>query len=158
MAVTQPLPQVSMLAEIEPQEIADSGAQVVRPGRSELGTISIADQVVTKIAARAAAENPDAGAAAARVLGRAVPGAGHLGVRGTDLDALPKTTVIVDGSKAFVNLEISVRWPAPILEVTGQVRRHVRDRVEELTGLQVDEVHIVVSDLATDITPPPRVR
>jgi uncharacterized alkaline shock family protein YloU len=149
---------MSMVAEAEPRENADGGAEVVRPGRSELGTISIADQVVTKIAARAAAENPDAGAAAARLLGRAVPGAGHLGVRGTDLDALPKTTVIVDGSKAFVNLEISVRWPASILEVTRQVRRHVHDRVEELTGLQVDEVHIVVSDLATDITPPPRVR
>ena len=69
--------------------------------------ISIADQVVTKITARAAAENPDAGAAVARMLGRAVPGAGHLGVRGTDLDALPKTTVEVDGAKAFVSLEIS---------------------------------------------------
>ena len=126
-------------------------------GRSELGAISIADRVVTKIAARAAVENPDAGAAVARMLGRAVPGAGHLGVRGTDLDALPKTTVEVDGSRAFVNLELSVRWPASVNEVSQQVRRHVQDRVRELTGLQVDEVHIVVSDLATDITAPPRV-
>jgi uncharacterized alkaline shock family protein YloU len=129
-----------------------------RAGRNELGTISIADGVVSKIAARAAAENPDAGAAAARMLGRAVPGAGHLGVRGTDLEALPKTSVEVDGSKAFVTLEISVRWPASVPEITGQVRRHVRDRVRELTGLDVDEVHITVADLATDITPPPRVR
>jgi hypothetical protein len=30
--------------------------------------------------------------------------------------------------------------------------------VGELTGLQVEEVDIVVSDLATDITPPPRVQ
>jgi uncharacterized alkaline shock family protein YloU len=81
-----------------------------------------------------------------------------MGVRGTDLDALPKTTVEVDGSKAFVHLEISVRWPASVPEVTGRVRRHVRDRVGELTGLQVEEVDIVVSDLATDITPPPRVQ
>ena len=129
-----------------------------RAGRNELGTISIADGVVSKIAARAAAENPDAGAAVARMLGRAVPGAGHLGVRGTDLQALPKTSVEVDGSKAFVTLEISVRWPASVPEITGQVRRHVRDRVRELTGLDVDEVHITVADLATDITPPPRVR
>ena len=92
------------------------------------------------------------------MLGRAVPGAGHLGVRGTDLQALPKTSVEVDGSKAFVTLEISVRWPASVPEITGQVRRHVRDRVRELTGLNVDEVHITVADLATDITPPPRVR
>ena len=92
------------------------------------------------------------------MLGRAVPGAGHLGLRGTDLDALPKTTVEVDGSKAFVSLEISVRWPASVLEVTEQVRQHVRDRIRELTGLDVDEVHIVVADLATAITPLPRVR
>ena len=92
------------------------------------------------------------------MLGRAVPGAGHLGVRGTDLQALPKTSVEVDGSKAFVTLEISVRWPASVPEITGQVRRHVRDRVRELTGLDVNEVHIIVADLATDITPPPRVR
>jgi uncharacterized alkaline shock family protein YloU len=127
-------------------------------GRNELGRITVADNVVTKIAAQAAAENSDAGAAVARVLGRSVPGAGHLGVRGTDLDALPKTTVQVDGSKAYVSLEIAVRWTASVAEVTGQVRRHVRERVRELAGLEVEEVHIVVADLATDITPPPRVR
>jgi uncharacterized alkaline shock family protein YloU len=149
MAVAQPQPPPQMSTGIE---------SAARAGRNELGTISIADGVVSKIAARAAAENPDAGAAAARMLGRGVPGAGHMGVRGTDLEALPKTSVEVDGSKAFVNLEISVRWPASVAEITAQVRRHVRDRVRELTGLEVDEVHIIVADLATDITPPPRVR
>lgn len=149
MAVPQPQSPMS----------ADTGAESpARGGRNELGTISIADGVVSKIAARAAAENPDAGAAVARMLGRTVPGAGHLGLRGTDLKALPKTSVDVDGSKAFVNLEISVRWPASVPEVTGQIRAHVRDRVRKLTALEVDEVHIVVADLATDITPLPRVR
>ena len=147
MAVARPQPQMSTGIDL-----------AARAGRNELGTISIADGVVSKIAARAAAENPDAGAATARMLGRAVPGAGYMGVRGTDLEALPKTSVEVDGSKAFVNLEISVRWPASVPEITGQVRRHVRDRVRELTGLDVDEVHIVVADMATDIAPPPRVR
>ena len=133
-------------------------AAVAQAGRTELGTITIADSVVSKIAARAAAENPDAGAAAARVLGRAVPAAGHLGLRGTDLAGLPKASVDVDGSKAFLTLEISVRWPASVLAVTDQVRSHLRSRVTELTGLTVEEVHIVVADLVTDITPPPRVR
>jgi uncharacterized alkaline shock family protein YloU len=149
---------MSTIVQGEPQGNDDIGGEPALAGRSDLGMISIADQVVTKIAACAAAEHPDAGAAAIRMLGRPVPGAGRLGVPGTDLDALPKTTVEVDGSKAFVSLEICVRWPASVREVTGQVRRNVRDRVAELTGLQVDEVHIVVSDLATDITPPPRVR
>jgi uncharacterized alkaline shock family protein YloU len=137
-------------------ERTDAGP--ARPGRTELGTISIADGVVTKIAAQAATENPDAGAAAARILGRAMPGAGHLGLRGTDLGALPKTSADVDGTKAYVTVELSVRWPASIPAVTGRVRAHIRDRVGELTGLDVEEVHIVVADLATDITPPPRVR
>jgi len=148
MAVPRPQ-SMSTATDVEP---------AARAGRNELGTISIADGAVTKIAARAAAENPDAGAAAARMLGRVVPGAGHLGVRGTDLQGLPKTSVDVDGSKAFVTLELSVRWPASVPDVTAQVRHHVRDRVRELTGLDVAEVHIVVADLATDIAPPPRVR
>jgi uncharacterized alkaline shock family protein YloU len=154
---------MTAVAETRPAPVARTQAvAATRPaalaGRSELGRITVADSVVTKIAAMAAAEIPDAGSAAARVLGRAVPGAGHLGMRGMDLDALPKTTVQVDGSKAYVSLEIAVRWTASVAEVTGQVRRHVRDRVRELAGLEVDEVHIVVSGLATDITPPPRVR
>jgi uncharacterized alkaline shock family protein YloU len=148
MAVPQPQP-MSTASDVEP---------AARAGRNELGTISIADGAVTKIAARAAAENPDAGAAAARMLGRVVPGAGHLGVRGTDLQGLPKTSVDVDGAKAFVTLELSVRWPASVPDVTAQVRHHVRDRVRDLTGLDVAEIHIVVADLATDIAPPPRVR
>lgn len=151
-AVTETRPAAGTRPAPVPRQ-ADSLA-----GLTALGRITVADGVVRKIAAMAAAEYPDAGAAAARVLGHAVPGAGHLGVRGTDLDALPKTTVHVDGAKAYVSLEIAVRWSASVAEVTGQVRRHVRDRVRELAGLEVDEVHIVVSDLATDITPQPRVR
>jgi uncharacterized alkaline shock family protein YloU len=127
-------------------------------GGNELGKITIADSVVSKIAARAASENPDAGAAAARVLGQAVPGAGHLGLRETDLAGLPKTSVDVDGSKAFLTLEISVRWPASVPTVTDQVRSHLRSRIGHLTGLTVEEVHIVVADLVTDISPPPRAR
>jgi uncharacterized alkaline shock family protein YloU len=87
-----------------------------------------------------------------------VPAAGHLGLRGTDLAGLPKASVDVDGSKAFLTLEISVRWPTSVPAVTDQVRSHLRSRVTELTGLTVEEVHIVVADLVTDITPPPRVR
>ena len=126
---------MSAIVQAEPYDTGESGGELARPGRGDLGMISIADRVVTKIAACAAAEHPDAGAAASRMLGRAVPGAGRLGVRGTDLGALPQTTVEVDGAKAFVSLEISVRWPASVPEVTAQVRKHVRERVGELLNL-----------------------
>ena len=134
------------------------GAEPARMGRNEAGTISISDAAVTKIAARAAAEHPDAGAAAARLLGRALPGAGHLGVRGTDLDALPRTQVEVDRTKAFIRLELAVRWPCSVPEVTAAVREHVRTRLDELVGLSVDEVHVTVLELVTDLSAPPRVQ
>ncbi len=147
-----------MTALAAAEDAAVTKETAARPGRNELGMITIADGVVAKIAARAAAENPDAGAAAARMLGRAVPGAGHLGLRGANLAGLPKISADVDGARVYVTVELSVRWPAPVSEVTEQVRSHLRSRVAELTGLDVEEVHIVVADLVTDITPPPRVR
>jgi uncharacterized alkaline shock family protein YloU len=147
-------------AAVEPRRpaLGASTDPALGAGRTELGTISIAANVVAKIAARAAVEIPDAGAATTRVLGRSVPGAGHLGGRGTDLDGLPKTSADVDGTKTFIEMDISVRWPASIRAVTERVRSRVQDRVGELTGLSVDEVRIGVGDLVTDVAPPPRVR
>jgi uncharacterized alkaline shock family protein YloU len=128
-----------------------------RAGRTELGMISIDDRVVEKMAARAAAEIPDAGAAAPRVLGRSVTGAAALGARTTSLTALPKASADVDGLIVILDLSISVRWPVSVPEVASAVREHVRSRVKELTGLTVAEVSISVTDLATRLPGPSRV-
>jgi uncharacterized alkaline shock family protein YloU len=137
---------------------AAGGESDLTIGRNELGTISIGDGVVAKIAARAAAEIPDAGAAATRVLGRALPGAGHLGGRSTDLAGLPKTSADVDGSLVYVTMQLSVRWGASVPTTTARVRAHIQQRVHLLTGLTVAEVNISVTDLVTDLAAPPRVR
>jgi uncharacterized alkaline shock family protein YloU len=127
------------------------------PGRTELGMISINDRVVEKVAACAAAEVADAGAAVHRGLGRSLTGAAALGGRGTSPTRLPKTSADIDGSTVFLDLSISVRWPASVPEVTSAVREHVRSRVRELTGMTVAEVDISVTDLVTQL-PTPRVR
>lgn len=127
-------------------------------GGAELGQIVIADRVVEKIAAQAVLEIPDAGGAAPRVFGHAVPGAGHLGIRRTGLQQLPKATADVDGRTVCLNLAISTRWPASIVQVSNQVREHVRTRVHELTGLTVTEVRITVTGLITGLAPTDRVR
>jgi uncharacterized alkaline shock family protein YloU len=134
---------------------AASGA---RPGRTELGLIGINDRVVEKMAARAAIEIPDAGAAASRFLGRSMAGASALGARETSLTALPKASADVDGSRVILDLSISVRWPASVPEVSDAVREHVRARVGELAGLTVTEVSISVTALVTRLPAPPRVR
>jgi uncharacterized alkaline shock family protein YloU len=126
------------------------------PGHGELGTISISETVVAKLAAQAVVEIPDAGAAAPRLLGRSLSGAGGLGVRGTSLTGLPKSSAHVDGSIALIRLEISVRWPASVPAVTTAVRQHVRTRLAELTGLNVPEVTIEVTDLVTTLAQPAR--
>jgi uncharacterized alkaline shock family protein YloU len=133
------------------------GPPDVRPGRSELGTISISSRVVQKLAARVAVEVPDAGAAAPRVMGRSVTAASALGGRQTSLTGLPRAEAEIDGSTAALALWISIRWPASIPGVSTAVREHVRDRVRTLTGLEVTEVSISVTDLATR-NDPPRVR
>ena len=127
------------------------------PGRNELGMISINDRVVEKMAARAAIEIPDAGAAASRFLGRSMAGASALGARRTSLTALPKASADVDGSLVNLDLSISVRWPASVPEVSSAVRENVHRRVSELTGLTVSEVSISVTALVTHLPASPRV-
>ena len=129
----------------------------VRPGRGELGNIKISSKLVQKLAARAAVEVPDAGEATPRVMGRSVTGAHVVGGRQTSLTGLPKAAAEVDGSTAVLALSISVRWPASIPGVSMAVREHVRDRISTLTGLEVTEVSISVTDLATRLDVP-RVR
>jgi len=127
-------------------------------GRTELGVISVSDSAVQDIAALSAAEIPDAGGAAPRVLGRAVTGPSALGVRQTSLAARPKARARVDGSIVTLDLSLSVRWPASVPDVTNAVREHVRCRVTELTGLAVAEISISVTALVTGPPAAPRVR
>src|SRR5215475_8902213 len=108
------LPRVSTMSA--PVESRRSSAPSI--GRNELGTIAVRDDVVAKIAACAAVEIPDAGAAATRVMGRAIPGGGRLGLRATDLEALPKTKADIDGNSTFLSIELSIRWPASVPDTT----------------------------------------
>jgi uncharacterized alkaline shock family protein YloU len=132
-----------------PHGSADDGAA---------GAIIVSNAVTAKLAAQAALEIPDAGGAATRVLGQIRPDALHLGGRQTSLTSRPKATVHVDGGVTSIDLTISVRWPASIPQVTEAVRRHVRERLQALTGLTIAEVRIAVTDLVTEIPPAQRVR
>ncbi|HYO01815.1 MAG TPA: Asp23/Gls24 family envelope stress response protein [Mycobacterium sp.] len=125
--------------------------------RNALGTITIHDSVVAKIAARAAWEVPDVGAAAPRLVGKSLTAAHLLGGRSTTLADLPRASARVDGGVVVVELSISVRWPSSIPAVTRAVRRRVLERIVVLTGLRVAEVTIEVADLVTDVAPQPRV-
>jgi uncharacterized alkaline shock family protein YloU len=102
------------------------------------GSTDIADRVVEKIASGAVAEVDDAYGSARRLLGLRMPGA-----------TAPRVTVQIDGHLATVRVAMSVRYPAPIRQVTREVREHVMERVGELTGLDVRHVDIEIPALIT---------
>lgn len=116
------------------------------------GRIRIADRVVAKLAARAAAEFDGVGAAAPRLLGQSLDGLGgdRLGRR-TALDAVPKADATVDGESAFVSLVVSVRWPLSVPDICRRLRAHVTERVGQLSGLTVAEVDLHVDALVADL-------
>lgn len=128
-------------------------------GVTELGRISVTDSVVARLAARAALEVDDVGAAAPRLLGVDLSGGGldKLGVQSSEIGALPTASATVDGALAFVDLTVSVRYPASVRRVADAVRQQVRDRVGQLTGLDIVEVDITVPALVSEPARRPRV-
>lgn len=52
------------------------------------------------------------------------------------------------GSTTAIELRLAVEWPRSVAQVADEARRHVRSRVEDLTGYGVSRVDIVVDVLA----------
>lgn|SRR5687768_13332774 len=112
---------------------------------TEKGTTTIADSVVAKIASLAAKEVDGVDS-----LGGAISGAlaGVVGrIRG-DEHKTAGVGVEVGSKQAAVDLSVTVRYPAPIPQVAEGVRQNVIDRIESMTGLEVVEVNVAISDLA----------
>ena len=114
----------------------------VREGAAERGRTRIADRVVEKIAARAVAEVDNATGVARQALGV------RLGSAGPDRAA--RVDAEVDGGVVTVRTSMAVRWSASVRTVTRQVRAHVTDRVQSLTGLRVEQVDIDVTSLVAN--------
>ncbi|MBU3864923.1 Asp23/Gls24 family envelope stress response protein [Streptomyces sp. 4503] len=124
---------------------------MVEPG--ERGATRIADRVVAKIASQAAQEAlrvdgtgaAGAGAAAAADVADVVDTAD---VGPTDAAAAPPHAVaVVRGDVARVRVAVELGYPSDIGAHCGAVRRHVIERVGELTGMEVPEVVVTVERL-----------
>jgi uncharacterized alkaline shock family protein YloU len=143
--------------------VADRPAKI---GQNELGRIEVEARAVEKIASLAAIEIPNVAGASGRLLSRAMSsamssavttavtdavssatGIGRLRLSGT---RLPKVSADVDGCLAFLEVELAVRWPAPVGQVTEAVRQHLFVQVREQLGLEVSEVNIQVVELPSE--------
>jgi uncharacterized alkaline shock family protein YloU len=98
------------------------------------GRTTIADQVVERIAAMAAAEVEsvvDTRGGLTRLL------LGHL----------PRASATVAGSTSRIQVEVAASWPTPLGTLAAQVRDHVSERVTTLSGLVVTAVDVSVADV-----------
>ncbi|MFI5607524.1 Asp23/Gls24 family envelope stress response protein [Amycolatopsis sp. NPDC051903] len=123
-----------------------SAALVVAPGLvTEQGTTTIADVVVQKIAGLATRDVPGVhalGGGAARALGALrdrIPGASASAGQGVAVE--------VGEKQAAVDLELVVEYGVAIADLARRVRRDVTDAIERMTGLEVVEVNIAVTDV-----------
>ncbi|MGA6153177.1 Asp23/Gls24 family envelope stress response protein [Stenotrophomonas sp. NPDC087984] len=120
---------------------------MVEPG--ERGATRIADRVVAKIASQAAREAlrvDGAGAADAAAEVADVVDTADVGL--ADAAAAPPHAVaVVRGDVARVRVAVELGYPSDIGAHCGAVRRHVIERVGELTGMEVPEVVVTVERL-----------
>lgn len=113
-------------------------------GTSARGTTTIADNVVSTIAGIAVRETDgvhSVGKGPSRALGAVkdkVSGSDDPG-RGVKVEVGEKQTA--------VDVDIVVDYGIPILEVARNIRTHVTDAVETMTGLEVVETNITVTDV-----------
>ena len=109
------------------------------------GKTTIADGVVAKIAGMAAREVPGVhamGGGLARGVGamrERMPGTGKAATTGVKVE--------VGEKQSAVDLEIIVEYGPAIGDVAGDVRENVISAIERMTGLEVVEVNITVSDV-----------
>jgi uncharacterized alkaline shock family protein YloU len=109
------------------------------------GSTTIADTVVQKIAGLAAREVNgvyDLGGGAARALSairERIPGASASVSHGVSVE--------VGEKQAAVDLQVLVEYGVSIVDLARSVRRNVINAIEQMTGLEVVEVNINVTDV-----------
>lgn len=123
-------------------EVAPLGDLVAIPGErqppAQRGHLVLADKVVEKIASQAATE---VGATHGRAGGRL-----RLGPRAGG-SARPDVDVELSSDSADLSLTVGIAYPGSIRRATHEIRTHVVQRVQELTGVTVQRVDLDVAFL-----------
>lgn len=104
------------------------------------GQTVLAARVIEKIAGQVASDESSAGGSSGGFLG--------IGTR-ADFSARPKASVELSGNIATLSVEVGMLYPVPLRQATEALRRRIKSRVTELTGVDVRQVDIRISWLTT---------
>lgn len=114
------------------------------------GSLTIADRVVERVAGYAVTQVDRASAAPRRVLGVNVG------------DARPQEEASVrarvHGDIATVDASIAVAWPTSVRSVCEAVRRRIREDVDHITGVRVEQIDLDVVSMSVPTAPRRRVQ
>jgi uncharacterized alkaline shock family protein YloU len=131
--------------KVPAQSTGSEGEKGARALTTAQGTTTINDIVVQKISALATRDVSgvhDLGGGAARAFGairERIPGASASAGQGVSVEVGEKQTA--------VDLQIVVEYGVSIADLARSIRRNVITAVEQMTGLEVVEVNINVSDV-----------
>jgi uncharacterized alkaline shock family protein YloU len=158
-----PVPVTEQVGDAVERAAAASGrvaSQVVDRFRNnaelaaERGVTKIADEVVEKIAGIAARDVPgvyDLGGDVARFFASVKE---RIGLGEADDDADRGMSVRLEGRSAVVNITLVIEYGYVVHSVTEKVRAKVISAIENLLGLDVTEVNILVDDVHVEDSGP----
>ncbi len=117
--------------------------QTESPLETERGSTFIGESVVSRITGVTAGEveGVHLGGSASRTAGGVIENL--TGSSGTSRGVYTE----VGRVEAAIDLTMGLDYGMNILQTTDEVRRRVKDRVESLTGLQVTELNVIISDI-----------
>ncbi|SFK44124.1 Asp23/Gls24 family envelope stress response protein [Cellulomonas sp. KH9] len=123
------------MADAAPADAAARPDVADDPGRR--GALSVSDRVVQKVALTAAARVPGVASTSSGLLGR----------------DLPAATARTRGTRAQVDVDVALAWPASAATTARRVREAVGDAVARFAGVRTDRVDVRV----VAVTDPARV-
>jgi uncharacterized alkaline shock family protein YloU len=116
----------------------EGGHSLAEP--ADRGVIDIAPVVFEKLAMQAASEVPGVVGEVRTGVQRLLPWAS-----GSPADANAE----LGDDDVALDLTFNVAYPEPVRRVADEVRRHVAERVQSLTGRTVRSINVTVPELAT---------
>ncbi|MGW1681789.1 Asp23/Gls24 family envelope stress response protein [Saccharopolyspora sp. NPDC002376] len=132
---TAPHPRTASNAEA----VSNAGKRGEQVAPEERGSTTVADRAIEAMAAHIIAEVDQVGGAARRVFG--------VTAGSERAEQQPRVTAEVHGSVCALRARLSVCYPAPVAQVTEEVRQLLIDRLAVLADLQVRTVDITVTAL-----------
>ncbi len=112
------------------------------------GGLTVAKRVVEKIAEQAALE----------VTGRGEHQKAYAVRPGAPGTARPTVEVQLEGADAWLTIDVGLTYPTPLRAAADELRAHLCERLEELSGVTVKRLDIRISWLGATVKQPRRLR